>query len=387
MFDVATIVLAAGYSSRMGGAFKPLLQIGVSTVVEHALKSHLDAGIQDVRVVVGHRAGEVVEAVKHLGVSVVTNPDFDRGMFSSVQAGLAALHPKIQAFFIQPVDIPLVDPASIKAILADFQDRPRGIIYPAYRGQRGHPPLIAGVYIPEIMSSPGPEGLRGILRGHEPDARDVEVDNEAVLLDIDTLKDYHHILCYRDRENIPDREQCLRLLDAAGVPEHVREHCFQVNAVACHLVRLLNRAGADLNTDLVSAGAWLHDIKRCERDHARAGAMHVRACGYARVAEIVAVHMDIEVPEGEVPTESEIVYLADKVVMGRSCVPLMERFAGALERHKEDEQACRAIARRFGQAEKIREKVERFMGCLLEDVLPIKTADLQIQIREARLDA
>ena len=51
--------------------------------------------------------------------------------------------------------------------------------------------------------------------------------------------------------------------------------------------------------------------------------------------------MDIEGADGEFPTENEIVYLADKLVMGRHCVPLKTRFAVALERHKETKRpAC-----------------------------------------------
>jgi len=186
---VATIVLAAGYSSRMGGAFKPLLKLGAYTVLERAVMSHLAAGIQNVKVVVGYRADEVIEAVKHLGINVVRNRNFDKGMFSSIQAGVATLNPEVQAFFIMPVDIPLVNSATIRKILGNYERNHYGITYPVYKGKKGHPPLITSKYISEIMESPAPDGLRGILNSHEDEACGVEVDDEAVLLDIDTFKD------------------------------------------------------------------------------------------------------------------------------------------------------------------------------------------------------
>ncbi len=376
---VATIVLAAGYSSRMGGAFKPLLKLGAYTVLERAVMSHLAAGIQNVRVVVGYRADEVIESVKHLGISVVRNRNFDKGMFSSIQAGVATLNTEVQAFFIMPVDIPLVNSATIRKILGNYERNYYGITYPVYKGKKGHPPLITSKYISEIIESPAPDGLRGILNSHEDEACGVEVDDEAVLLDIDTFKDYRWLLRYRYKENIPNQEQCIKLLEEAQVEESVRDHCCMVAAVACLLVSLLNNTGAGLNMKLVRSAALLHDIRRNEKDHALAGAMFLRTCDYARVAEIVAAHMDIESADGEFPTETEIVYLADKLVMGQHCVPLNARFAVALERHKGDEKARMSILRRQEQAEKINKKVERIIGCTLEEILPMNFTD---QVKE-----
>jgi molybdenum cofactor cytidylyltransferase len=203
---VATIVLAAGYSSRTGDAFKPLLKLGGCTLLERAITAHLDAGIPDVRIVVGYRRDEVSEAVKHLGTRIVINPNFDKGMFSSVQAGVASLESEVQAFFIMPVDIPLVEAATIRSILDSYNRNCHGITYPMYKGRKGHPPLIARKYISEIMGSPAPEGLRGILSSHEAEANSVEVDDEAILWDIDMLEDYQRLLQHRDAKYIPNQE-------------------------------------------------------------------------------------------------------------------------------------------------------------------------------------
>jgi molybdenum cofactor cytidylyltransferase len=380
---VASIVLAAGYSSRTGGAFKPLLKLGEHTALERAVMSHLDAGIRDVRVVAGYRADEVVEAVRHLGISIVRNRNYDTGMFSSIQAGVAALGPGVRAFFIMPADIPLVEPATIRSILEAYDRNCCGIAYPVYGGRRGHPPLITSRYIPEIMESPAPDGLRGILKGHDAEARGVPVDDEAVLLDIDTMDDYYRLLRYRDRGNIPNRERCLKLLEEANTEGSVRNHCRMVAAVACRLAGLLNDAGADLNRELVHSAALLHDIKRSGKDHARAGAIFLRSHGYARVAEIVAAHMNLMSTDCEVPTEAEVVYLADKLVMGDNTVPLEVRFAAALERHQGDEKICKSIRRRQEEAERIKKKVEGIIGCALEEIAPMNsTGVVQENLRE-----
>jgi putative nucleotidyltransferase with HDIG domain len=224
------------------------------------------------------------------------------------------------------------------------------------------------------MAFPAPDNLQEILKCHEAESYGVEVDDEAVLLDIDTVNDYLRLQSYQEREHIPNQEQCMKLLEEAKVEESVRDHCCMVAAVACQLVRLLNNAGAGLNMKLVRSAALLHDIRRNEKDHALTGAMFLRTCGYAQV--------DMKSTEGEFSTESEVVYLADKLVMGQRCVPLKERFSAALARHKGDENALISILRRQEQAEKIKGKVERIIGCTLEALPPVNMADLE-NYREA----
>jgi molybdenum cofactor cytidylyltransferase len=372
---VSTIVLAAGYSSRMGSTLKPLLKVGDYTIVERAVLSHREAGIQDVRVVVGYRADEVIESVKHLGIGIVKNRNFDKGMFSSVQAGVATLEPRVRAFFIMPVDIPFVEPATIRAILDAQESNCSGITYPVYQGRRGHPPLISTRYIPEIMEFPAPDGLRGILNSHDAEAREIDVDDEAVLLDIDTLEDYHRLRGFREILDIPNPEQCMKLFEEAGADKPVWNHCRMVAAIACHMARLLNNEGAGLNMKLVRAAALLHDIKRGEKDHAFSGALFLRTRGYARVADIVAAHMDMVSTDAVFPTEMEIIYLADKLVMGQRFVPLEERFAIALERFKGNDQVRMSILRRREQAEQIKRRVEIIIGTALEGLSSMNLPD------------
>ena len=73
MNNVAAILLAAGRSRRMG-AFKPLLPFGESTVIESCLESLRSTGIEDIIVVVGHRADDVRSNWKILTSSSLSIP-------------------------------------------------------------------------------------------------------------------------------------------------------------------------------------------------------------------------------------------------------------------------------------------------------------------------
>lgn len=141
--NIAAIILAAGFSSRMGGAFKPLLPLGEVSVIERVSTVFYRAGLADIKVVAGHRAQDMLAVLKNLPVDVIINSDYPSGMFSSVKAGVRAIAPGVEAFFMQPVDIPLITPTTIKKIIAAYRVYKAGVIYPCFNGKRGHPPLIS----------------------------------------------------------------------------------------------------------------------------------------------------------------------------------------------------------------------------------------------------
>jgi hypothetical protein len=302
-------------------------------------------------------------------VRVVHNACHDQGMYSSVQAGVRSLEPEVQSFFVLPADHPLVRPATVEKLLECRLASKKGILYPTFQGRRGHPPLIAARHADKIRLGFYPDGLRGCLGHLEYDASDVAVPDEAVLLDMDAPEDYRALLRYLDSRAIPDREECLGILRDARVSGPVREHCHRVAGLALLLAKSLNNAGAALDEDLVLAGALLHDVAREQPDHALAGARLLRAGGYPLVAQVVAVHMDIEASEEGPVSEAEVVFLADKMVRGRSIVPLAERFAAVQEAHKDDRLAGLSIRHRRKQAEAIRSKMGKILGRPVETVL------------------
>lgn len=186
---LSAIIPAAGFSSRMG-TFKPLLPLGHQTVLEKTIQSMLQAGIRDIRVVVGYRAELVVPVLDQLGVKAIVNDKYREGMFSSVQAGVKTLGRNTDGFFLLPADYPIIKPKTINTLAEQYDMSCHGILYPRFGSRRGHPPLIAARYIDNILTWNGPEGMRGFLRGLEQDAMDIEVDDQGVCLDMDTPADY-----------------------------------------------------------------------------------------------------------------------------------------------------------------------------------------------------
>ena len=189
---ISAIILAAGLSSRMG-RLKPLLPLGKMTILEHVILLFQDAGVEDVRVVTGHRHADIGPVTEARGATPVFNPDYEKDMFSSVVAGCASLAPDTEAVFILPVDIPLVQPSSVTGLLKAYTRNRGKIIRPVYESRQGHPPIIPACLFGSIANWVGPEGLRGALAQFASDTVRVEVPDENVVFDVDTPEDYEEL--------------------------------------------------------------------------------------------------------------------------------------------------------------------------------------------------
>jgi putative nucleotidyltransferase with HDIG domain len=358
----AAIVLAAGFSSRMG-AFKPLLPFGARTLVDHVVTNLRAAGVERIHVVTGFAAEALAPELARLGVARVHNPDFADGMFASVQAGVASLPADAAAFLLAPVDVPLLRPSTIARILRAAATRDSAIVYPTFRSKRGHPPLVRRALFAEILGSGGDGGLRALLARHENKASEVAVFDWGCLVDMDRRDDYRLLTAALAEHRMPDVAECETMFDAASTPEATRRHGRAVAALATRFARRLQAAGEAIDPDLTRVAALVHDIAKGRRRHAEAGAALLREFGFPEVAAPVARHMNLAFDAGRLD-ECAVVYLADKLVQGETRVSLETRFAPALERFANDPSALAGVQRRLAIARAICAAVEARIGPL-----------------------
>lgn len=368
---IAAVVPAAGYSSR-AGLFKPLLPAGPSLVLERCVLALQQAGIgrHHIHVVVGYKAELLVPVLARLGVKCVLNAGYDRGMYSSIREGVRSLPDKVQAFFLLPADCAFVLPETIRRLLRACEagaGGPPEVTYPVCRGQRGHPPLISARLRDRILAADPEDGLKGLLEREARGSAEIQVDDEGVLIDLDSEEDYQ-----RATRGLlppyPARGECLRILQEQRVEGPGLEHARAVAGVSCRIGECLNSRGYRIHLGAVMAASLLHDIARGEKDHARKGGGLVASLGYPEVAAIIASHMALGPEEQEQVNEAAIVYLADKLVSGSRVVTLEEKLREKLERLG-DEAAREGARARMGQAMAIQEKVEGILGSKLADVM------------------
>ena len=186
---VAAVVLAAGLSSRMGQS-KALLPWDGRTVIEAIVARLLAARLSEIVVVTGHRGEEVAQVLAKLPVQIVHNPDYAQGeMLSSLQAGLRALPDSTAACLVVMGDQPSLDGRVLGRVLAAYAEGRGEIVLPVYRGERGHPVLIARRFWPELLAldSGAP---RDVIRRYPEQTALVEVNTDSILRDIDTPEKY-----------------------------------------------------------------------------------------------------------------------------------------------------------------------------------------------------
>jgi putative nucleotidyltransferase with HDIG domain len=361
MAKLAALILAAGYSSRMG-RFKPLLRLGEKMAIEWAAGTFREASVDRVSVVTGYAAAEMEAALRDTGFDVVHNSDYALGMYSSIRAGLASLSDEVDACYLLPVDIPLVRASTIAALAEHYTARPAPLIYPTFRGQRGHPPLIGRELFAEILAGDGEGGLRALLQRHQ--AADVAVADEAILLDMDTPEDYARLLELACQRDLPNPAECEAILELKGVAEPVRRHGRAVAAVAVALAKRL----PGIDPQLVAAAGLLHDIAKGQPAHAETGAALVAQMGFPAVAEVVRHHMDLDFA-GDLPDAAAVVFIADKLVREDRRVPLESRFQPAFERYADRPDALAGARRKYQSARNVLEAVEILAGASCAEML------------------
>lgn len=358
----AALILAAGYSSRMGD-FKPLLNLGGKRAIEWAVGAFQAAGVDDIRVVTGHEGAALEAALAGTGIATVRNLDYDTGMYSSIRAGIASLPAEVDACFLLPVDIPLLRPATVAA-LAGRHDGGTPVFYPTFRGQRGHPPLIGRALFAEIAAFNGEGGLRTVLQRHPATA--VPVADQAILLDMDTPEDYRQLDALARRRDVPSVAECEAMFELYDVSEPVRAHGRAVAAVAAALAAPL----PDVDPQLVVAAGLLHDIAKGQAAHAEAGAARLTGLGYLKLADIVARHMDFE-PGDERLDAAAVVFIADKLVREDRRIPLETRFQPAFARFVGQPEALAGAQRRYRNALKVLRAIEARAGASCEQLLSV----------------
>ena len=199
---IPAIVLAAGRSSRMGRAKATLPVAGGDSFLTRIVRTFLDAGVDDVVVVVGHDADAIVCEFSTSGLPArfVRNPDYDRGQLSSLVAGLGVTdRPGVTAVLVTLVDVPLVSAATVRAVIDSYRTTRAPVVRPTSGTRHGHPLLIDRALFAELRAADPASGAKPIVRAHASVQGDIEIADEGAFTDIDTVADYARAI--GDRSN------------------------------------------------------------------------------------------------------------------------------------------------------------------------------------------
>ena len=132
-------------------------------------------------------------------------------------------------------------------------------------------------------------------------------------------------------ERIPTEAECFDILSEVDVPPAVVRHSIAVKNFALELTDQLNAQGHNINKELITASALLHDVLKtsAEFDHAVEAGEFLRKKGFHIVAEVVEKHALNNLTDSsfipQTPEEKLLMYADLRIVSG-SVVSLDERF-------------------------------------------------------------
>lgn len=134
---------------------------------------------------------------------VIEHPGWEQGQLSSLLAGLDAIDgPLLEAVMVTPVDVPLVTPFTVAAVIGAWR-RTRGpIVRPAEPstslgagGQRhGHPVIFDRAVFADLRAADPNVGAKAVFVIYRDRIVNVEVKDAGAFEDIDTPADYQRLL-------------------------------------------------------------------------------------------------------------------------------------------------------------------------------------------------
>ena len=190
---VTGVLLMAGLSSRLGFP-KALLPYGRKVLVERVLEQTLASRLDRVILVLGCQARKILSALGSFQGSprlkVVVNRRYDRGLSSSIRAGLRVLDPSARGVMFILGDQPLLNTATINRLIQAFRRHRLPIVVPLYGRRPGNPVIIGRELLPELQRLRGDTGGREIIRKNPEWVLNIPIRPQYIGWDVDTWEDY-----------------------------------------------------------------------------------------------------------------------------------------------------------------------------------------------------
>jgi molybdenum cofactor cytidylyltransferase len=191
------VILAAGASTRMGRPKAALpIRDRADTFLSRLIRSFLAAGLPDIVVVSGAAPDEVRAATTPFSrrVQFAHNVDWRRGQLSSLLVGLNhASVENLEAMLTALVDVPLVSPDTVRAVVHAWRCSRAPIVRPARGEEHGHPVIFDRAVFDELQITDSVVGAKAVVRAHAHEILNVPIEDPGAYFDVDTPEDYDRL--------------------------------------------------------------------------------------------------------------------------------------------------------------------------------------------------
>jgi molybdenum cofactor cytidylyltransferase len=188
--DTYALILAAGFSTRMGTCKATLPWHLQETLLTYQIQQWLQVGVTPVIVLGAHNATLARDCPT--ACQIVINPSPTGGKTQSILTGLAAMPTPWHSLAISAVDQPRPAPLYQQLVTAHLQTSAL-ITVPTYGQRCGHPLLFHPALTPALQTIREETlGLRQIIQTDADQIHRVPWEDPIVLADLNTPEQYQH---------------------------------------------------------------------------------------------------------------------------------------------------------------------------------------------------
>ena len=190
MYKCVTLILSAGYSTRMRGDDKLLEKIDGISQIYRIAKAAVTNGITYMALPAIDHPRE--RALSGLAVQKIFLNNKNTGMGDSIAEGVKYIQDNesnVTGIIVIPADMPLIDCVIIKAFYAAHSKYPGSIIQAADDKGSGHPVLFPGRYFKNLMLLKKEIGGKDIIKKSK-NIKILKFEGKIATLDLDTPEDW-----------------------------------------------------------------------------------------------------------------------------------------------------------------------------------------------------
>lgn len=187
--DCSVIILASGYSSRMGSPKFALAINSQTNFLENIIRQYLNIGIRNIIVVINSEGEKYIEQhplriSNPIQLIINEHPEYER--FYSLKLGLSALE-KDGYSFIHPSDLPVVEESTLEQIYSKKEEA--DFVKPVFNNKGGHPILLSPRLVKELVKEKNEDWkLNEFLKQYS--CYSIEVVDAGVLDNINSREEY-----------------------------------------------------------------------------------------------------------------------------------------------------------------------------------------------------
>jgi molybdenum cofactor cytidylyltransferase len=175
------------------GQNKLFMELQGETLVRRVVGRVSNAGVDPLVVVLGHEADRVQRALEGISYIPVLNHEYERGVNSSLRAGIHAVsETSAHAAIVVLADMPFVTTAMIMTLVEKYRQSAAPLIISDYDGVNAPPMLYDRSLFPELAASEGQGCGKQVVKRHRHEAESASWPAEA-LTDLDAPEDYERI--------------------------------------------------------------------------------------------------------------------------------------------------------------------------------------------------